>query len=114
MREYDSPLKTFLDNTCELIANETDNMVWNAITKVGIDIDRDKLIQALTADKKRYEDAYEAGYDHGYMDRVVLCRDCANGRRVGKGVECIYCSVWDYMMPEDGYCHMGKKEGEED
>lgn len=47
------------------------------------------------------------------VKELVRCENCTNGRRAGKGVECIYCSVWDYMMPEDGYCHMARKEEEE-
>lgn len=44
------------------VAESTDNLVFRAIQKVGVTVDRDKLIQALQADRARYEEAYKRGW----------------------------------------------------
>lgn len=45
------------------VAEDTDNFVFRAIQKVGVNVDRDKLIQALQADRARYEEAYRRGFE---------------------------------------------------
>lgn len=59
---YDSPLKLIVDKISTEIAEQTDNMVCNAISKCGVDIDKDKLVSILQQDQQRYRDAYTKGY----------------------------------------------------
>lgn len=74
---YDSPIIMNFQNEFSSIisqANENlDNGIFKAVVRTGIDIDKEKLIQALEADKKRYSEAYEIGYRRGYENAV---RDC--------------------------------------
>lgn len=59
---YDSPLKLIIDKVSTEIAEQTDNMVYNAVNICGVDIDKDKLVSILQQDKQRYRDAYTKGY----------------------------------------------------
>ena len=42
-----------------------DDCAYKAVKAMSIDIDREELIRALRADRKRYEDAYRRGYEDG-------------------------------------------------
>lgn len=63
---YDSPLEARItsvtDSVSRAIAGQTDDAVLKAVWRLGIDVDRDKLLQALTADRERYREAYRRGY----------------------------------------------------
>lgn len=67
---YDTPLTTYITKVQAEVAKETDDQVLKAVWKLGINVDKDKLVQALTADKERYNEAYRKGYSdakaHGY------------------------------------------------
>ena len=76
---YDSPLSLVTQSIMENIGKQFDDMTYQAIQKVGIDVDRDKLLEALQQDKKRYEEAYCRGANEGYKrrdDELIRCRDC--------------------------------------
>ena len=71
--EYDSPLSitmgdmSVIDNlTCkiaEAVAGDFDRRVIKAVQKYRIDIDKDKLEQALRQDHERYNAAYRKGFE---------------------------------------------------
>ena len=59
---YDSPFNMIVDKISADIAKQTDEMVYSAVQKVGITVDKDKLVSALQQDMQRYRDAYTRGY----------------------------------------------------
>lgn len=60
---YDSPIRIILNDIQTAVENE----VYSAVQRVGIDVDRDKLLQALNNDRKRYEEAYKKGWNDSRM-----------------------------------------------
>lgn len=54
---YDAPISICREN----VETSIDNEIFKAIYDVGIYVDKDKLLQALNADKTRYEEAFEQG-----------------------------------------------------
>lgn len=68
---YDSPIHTIVHTTDRNLGLEMDNMVMQKTVELGIDIDKDKLVAALTQDKERYEDAYQRGYRQAEKDRKI-------------------------------------------
>ena len=76
--EYDSPIRLFyhtVDNTLNQIKGSCDQAVYQAVCNLGIDIDKDKLEQAIHQDRERYEEAYRRGYNKAKED-IVRCKDC--------------------------------------
>lgn len=80
---YDSPIdvifKNTIDNMASAFSKSMDDGIMTAVVKAGFDVDREKLEQALTQDKSRYEEAYRKGYAAGYKrreDENIRCRDC--------------------------------------
>lgn len=62
---YDCPIEMSrqLDGIEFIMREERERTVLRAIQKVGIDIDRESLMQALNHDRERYEEAYQKGYN---------------------------------------------------
>ena len=58
---YDSPIEFITEQMATNIAEEFDGQVVKAVQKYYIDVDNDKLAEILTADKKRYDEAYRRG-----------------------------------------------------
>ena len=59
--EYIEPMTPIIDAVAKDIAYEFDNEVMRAVQKVGINVDKDRLEQALTDAHKFYEEGYIAG-----------------------------------------------------
>lgn len=77
--EYDSPFKLTMSDITMQMAQKTDEMCWNAVQRVGIDVDKEKLLIVLKQDSERYREAYAKGYDTGYEERdekIIRCKDC--------------------------------------
>ena len=77
--EYDSPFELTVSDITTQMARNIDEMCWQAVQRVGINVDKDKLLIALRQDAERYRKAYANGYDTGYEkrdDNIVRCRDC--------------------------------------
>lgn len=75
---YDSPISIemgpaqIMEDIARKAAGEIDNMTMAAVGKVGVNVDRDKLLQALQADRTRYEEAYWRGW-----------KDCIKTKHLG-------------------------------
>lgn len=57
----------FYDSPVHLITKEIscamDDYVYKAIVSAGVNVDREKLIQIIHGDRKRYEEAYRKGWN---------------------------------------------------
>ena len=77
--EYDSPFDLVISDIATQAAKSIDEMCWQAVQRVGINVDKEKLLIALRQDAERYREAYANGYDTGYENRddeIVRCKDC--------------------------------------
>lgn len=84
---YDSPvniIETIWDEIKQKTDSDLKDAMFSVLNKRGIDIDEEKLVQAITADRIRYEEAYRRGYEDGRRDemernrlsRSVSIEDC--------------------------------------
>lgn len=62
---YESPLKVICTELATKIKNQVDENIWQAIQRVGIDVDKDELIRALQYDRDQYQKGYNDGYEDG-------------------------------------------------
>ena len=72
---YESPIDMFsVTEYVHHIDDQLENAVYEAITKVGINVNKEELIRALQYDR----DQYDKGYKDGLNERpeVVMCKDC--------------------------------------
>ena len=76
--DYDSPIRLFyqtVNNIQEQVKGSCDQAVYQAVCKLGIDIEKDKLEQAIHQDRERYEEAYRRGYAKAHED-IIRCKEC--------------------------------------
>lgn len=72
---YESPIEMFsVTDYARHIDEQIERVVYEAITKVGINVNKEELIKALQYDR----DQYAKGYADGLNERpeVVRCKDC--------------------------------------
>lgn len=63
IEEYDSPINIVYNEISNAVSAQLDSAVYKAIINAGVDVDKEKLIQALKSDSRRYREAYNKGYD---------------------------------------------------
>ena len=121
--EYDSPFEMNISDMTTQMARNIDEMSWQALQRVGINVDKDKLLIALRQDSERYREAYAKGYDTGYDtgyekrdDDIVRCKDCkyykieecwedmGHGVKMKAGRYEAICTKWANGTDSDGYC----------
>lgn len=109
--EYDSPLILNVSDIATQMARNIDEMSWQAIQRVGIDVDKDKLLAALKQDAERYREAYANGYDTGYQKRdeeIIRCKDC-------KHYKYGMCDLFHpHGCAETWFCSDGERREEDD
>lgn len=59
---YNSPINVQLGAVETMMRQEYDNQVMRAVAKIGIDIDKEGLVEAINNDRKRYNEAYRQGW----------------------------------------------------
>ncbi len=76
---YNSPIQLVQVQTMRDAINvELENAILKEVHKVGIYIDKDQLTEALRADRRRYEEAYKAGWhdcERQYEGRLQRIRE---------------------------------------
>lgn len=117
--EYDSPFELVMSNITTQMARNIDEMCWQAVQRVGVNVNKDTLLLALEYDSARYREAFRRGEETGYTKRdeeIVLCKDCIHR---GKSEKCVLAAISEeknfplLMLDNRGewFCADGKKEG---
>lgn len=60
---YDCPIEQQIGQLSVMMANEHDQQIVKAVQQIGIEIDKQGLVEAINNDRRRYEAAYQRGYD---------------------------------------------------
>ena len=96
---YESPIKLFFPRFDEEICNiakKQDEMVFEAVAKVGVTVDRDELIRALKYDRGQYDKGFADG-KRAAMDELIRCAKCKHGEfEQENGMwACVRCADYD-------------------
>lgn len=111
--EYDSPFELVMSDITAQMAKSVDETCWQAVQRVGINVDKEKLLIALKQDAERYREAYANGYDTGYEkrdDEIIRCKDCKYWD--SEVHECAIKTGW-FTCSADWYCADGKLDDDE-
>lgn len=81
----------------------------------GIEVDKERLMQALTDARKFYDEGYRDGRSDAV--EVVRCEDCKAWQtetamsflRDGVHVRCCSCNVFGRLMYDDDFCSKGER-----
>lgn len=104
---YESPI----DVICSDMQMKLENEVLKAVQRVGINVDNDELIKALSYDRQQYTKGYADGYADAQAEQrwiPVKPRPMTEEERqyysemYGYDVEYEEAVMYDCKMPEDG------------
>ncbi len=105
--EYDSPFELVMSNITTQFAKQIDKECLQAIQRIGINVDKEKMLNALIHDAERYREAYAKGHETGYTKRdeeIIRCKDC----KYNDDGECIIKAGWFPVKPE-WFCADGER-----
>lgn len=110
---YESPINVYeqISNIISDINNQKDNLVYEAVAKVGVDVDKNELIKALQYDRDQYSKGYYDGKAEGVRE---FAEWIANGFSVneewypGRFAERKVFLVNSYT-DSNGYCRCNEK-----
>ena len=72
-RIYDAPIHTSISQIELMIKQEYTDQIVKAVGQVGIEINEKGLVEAINQDRKRYEEAYQRGWNDckaHYADKI--------------------------------------------
>ena len=103
MFDYEAPIKIIMQ---EMQAQQ-ENQVYQAIQNIGVDVDKEELLKALSYDRNQYEKGYRAA-----KSEIVRCKDC-------KYYVAQYCTrdikgrTNMFYMCADDFCSYGERKDNE-
>ena len=68
---YESPISEMIDDICLKMQDFHDAKVVEAVQNVGINVNKDELISALSYDRKQYDKGYADGIE---TKRILITR----------------------------------------
>ena len=115
--DYDSPISTVISTLqpwMEKFGEQFDALVIKNVCSVGINIDKDKLLQALNQDKSRYEEAYRRGYA-ARENEIIRCKDCKHCFVDGENVRYNVCELnHNKVQADDWFCADAERKEEDE
>ena len=62
---YESPIEVFqsIEMHSGLFDEEKDSMIYKAVQRVGVNVDKDELLKALQYDRQQYQKGYADGIE---------------------------------------------------
>lgn len=117
IEKYESPISLSYEDIMKDIVERQEGYIVECIHKVGVDVNKEELVKALSYDRDQY--------NKGYADRdaeIVRCKDCKyfDHSDFGKGEECWckhFVSTYDtthcHKVMEDDFCAWGERREDE-
>lgn len=76
---YEAPIDIVVNQTQNLILEQQENMVFQAIQNTGVNVDKEELIKALKYDRAQYQIGYSDGYIDGKKAMLDKIRETLQG-----------------------------------
>lgn len=72
---YESPIKIYeqIGDIISEFTKQRENLVFESVAKVGIDVDKNELIRALQYDREQYSKGYSDGKADGAREFAEWC-----------------------------------------
>lgn len=110
MSEYKGVVTIVTDMTNQ-VDKEIEDGIYTWVTRYGIDIDKDRLIEIIKNDRVSYQEGWRAGYAaaleaeqqrrKSYRPKLLPCKYCGSRRRyvamycgTGKGIGLVCCKCY--------------------
>ena len=79
---WDPPIELQATALETMIREQENQKIMEVVRQIGVKIDKESLIEALNHDRKRYEEAYQKGWDDcrkQYEDQLTRIAEEAQG-----------------------------------
>lgn len=103
MFDYEAPIKII---TQEMQA-QRENQVYQAIQNIGVDVDKEELLKALSYDRNQYEKGYRAA-----KSEIVQCKDCKRYEHFDTYNK-HFCNEYGGYVTENDFCSRAERKDEE-
>lgn len=116
---YESPIKLLFprfDDVISDMAKKQDDMVFDAVARFGVIVDKEELLRALHYDRDQYDKGFADG-KVAAMDDLVRCKDCKHFVQTEPYDPC-ECMKWTvkwgvaYTEPND-FCSYGERRSDD-
>lgn len=105
---YESPIEVFTRKIVQDIEERINGEIIKECVRVGVNVNKDELIKALAYDRRQYDCGYADG--RAARDReIVRCKDCKYLDHFCDEEIDLWCSAWENVTSEDGFCHYGER-----
>ena len=112
--EYDSPFELVMSDITTQVAKKIDEECWQAVQRVGINVNKETLLRALEFDSARYREAFRRGEETGYTKRdeeIIRGKDC----KFWYKDECSHlCAINGDLRPSNYFCADGERRTDDD
>ena len=103
---WESPVNIFEihEPIAEEINKQTEETVFKAIHRVGVDVNKEELLKALQYDRNQYEKGYKDGYDEAideFAEKFIfkaVCEGCSGCTNCYEEEAQNICDDWKYYM----------------
>ena len=103
IEKYESPISLSYEDIMKDIVERQEGYIVECIHKVGVDVNKEELVKALSYDRDQY--------NKGYADRdaeIVRCKDCKYAD------ETAMCGYVTWYNKEDDFCSRGERKEDEE
>lgn len=100
---YESPITVVYGDIQTEFKRETESLIVSCVQNVGVDVNKDELVKALSYDR----DQYDKGYADA-MAEIVHCEDCVHRLRHNDDYVC-GINVLAYIRVTD-FCSRGERK----
>lgn len=107
MFDYEAPIKIIMQE----MQAQRENQVYQAIQNIGVDVDKEELLKALSYDRNQYEKGYRAA-----KSEIVCCKDCKYAKKSEAvlGIPDYECSKMNTTcLDEEDFCSYGERKDDE-
>jgi RecJ-like exonuclease len=110
IEKYESPISLSYEDIMKDIVERQEGYIVECVHKVGVDVNKEELVKALSYDRDQY--------NKGYADRdaeIVRCKDCKKYipcRKLPIGTS-KWCDLFDRATCEMNYCGWAERKEDE-
>lgn len=98
---YESPIKIIQGQ----IQTQMEGKVLKAVQQIGINVDKESLLQALKYDRNQYSKGYHDAIMDMDLVKVVRCKDCKHWDK-----DFLWCDRKSVRMAENDFCSYGERK----
>ena len=108
MAEYINQMEPIINQIMSDWRIQQEEQVMKAVQNVGVYVDKERLVKALTDARAFYEEGFRAALRSTDVVEVVRCKDCKHYHDFETHFDCNHVCGMDDVQPTD-FCSYGER-----